>query len=217
MKKYLLSSIAAISMAISASSSDAADLMDAPIGYDWSGAYIGGHVGGGWLDATDVTFGGGNVDSSGIIGGVLAGYNVQAGEFLLGVESDVSFGDFDGGNAATGGFITKITPNAIGTIRGRIGLTFDRALVFATGGLMIANMEADHTGGGPGDKVDQTHYSFVLGGGVEWAVTDSIRVRGEYLYSDLGSETYGFFGGGDPHVLTINDLHIARAAVIWNF
>ena len=58
-----------------------------PVTYDWTGFYIGGHVGYGWAkkDWTD-SFGLFDVSSNpnGFLGGGQAGFNYQIGQFVLG-------------------------------------------------------------------------------------------------------------------------------------
>jgi len=46
-----------------------------PVVYDWTGFYVGGHVGGGWTGG-----------ASGVLGGGQAGFNYQTGQWVLGVE-----------------------------------------------------------------------------------------------------------------------------------
>jgi len=64
--------------------------------YDWSGFYVGGNFGGAWtsgnLNIPDNNFYGGLTE---FIGGVEAGYNVQAGHFLFGVQGDFDWATFD--------------------------------------------------------------------------------------------------------------------------
>ena len=63
-----------------------------PLPYNWSGLYVGANFGGAWtngsLNIPNNNFYGGLTE---FIGGVQAGYNVQADHLLFGVE-----GDFDG-------------------------------------------------------------------------------------------------------------------------
>ena len=58
---------------------------------NWTGFYIGGHVGGAWSDVdwANVTLTGERVsnDASGFIGGGQIGYNQQFGSLVLGVEA----------------------------------------------------------------------------------------------------------------------------------
>src|ERR1043166_758416 len=82
----------------------------APV-WNWSGFYIGAHGGGGWgrsdvthstifaapglafpLDAAAVTTASSpNLRPNGWIAGVHAGYNVQTGNFVWGLEGDISY------------------------------------------------------------------------------------------------------------------------------
>ncbi len=93
MKKFLLGSVAALSIAVSASSAQAADLMDVPVGYDWTGWYIGGNAGWGFSDVNVryPNFPNLSVDDDGdglLVGGYV-GYNFHtASNFVFGVESD---------------------------------------------------------------------------------------------------------------------------------
>src|SRR5688572_26968810 len=91
----------------------AADIEAPPEDFDWTGFYIGGHLGygepsfDGFFDISEAQGEGGTTDplplettyadqlvADGFIGGAQAGYNYQSGNFLLGIEADVSFLDF---------------------------------------------------------------------------------------------------------------------------
>ncbi len=135
MRTVLIGSVALIAIGASVAA-NAADMavkappIPEPI-YNWSGLYVGANFGGAWtsgnLNIPNNTFYGGLTE---FIAGVQAGYNVQAGHFLFGVE-----GDFDG---ATFGHpslpnptLGSVSQNWIGTIAGRAGIVEDRWLVFA--------------------------------------------------------------------------------------
>lgn len=107
-----LSRACMLSIALSAASTvEAADLAPRPVppavAYNWSGFYVGGTVGWGWgnfnphsstvVDGyisshTDVAAinatGSQNLTSNGLIGGIGAGFNWQAGNFVFGIEAD---------------------------------------------------------------------------------------------------------------------------------
>jgi outer membrane immunogenic protein len=132
--------------------------------YNWTGFYIGGHVGYGWGASDDTTIAWsdpGNVagtaaavaagvvplsfspDPKGALGGGQIGYNYQASpNFVLGVETDFSFADINGAqtiNTAVVGFfpLTESVSQKLdwfGTIRGRVGYAVDQWLFYATGG-----------------------------------------------------------------------------------
>ena len=80
-----------------------------------------------------------------------------------------------------------------GTVRGRVGyLVFPDTLLYATGGLAYGRVNADFSVSHPSlgtisvsDSATKT--GWVVGGGLEWALDRSWRVRAEYLYMDLGT------------------------------
>ncbi len=108
--------------------------------FDWSGLYIGGHVG----------YGGGSFGPgtnplpqlgiffpstiTGLIGGYQAGYNLQLpSKWVLGVEADISFtSTLDRPKLVPAPFNT--TFDHFGTARGRIGYAFGTVLPYVTGG-----------------------------------------------------------------------------------
>ena len=62
----------------------------------------------------------------------------------------------------------------------------------------------------------QTHNGWTIGAGTEYAVTDNVLLRAEYLYTDLGTRNYlgGVFAGGvDANV----NFSTVRAGVSFKF
>jgi outer membrane immunogenic protein len=127
--------------------------------YDWSGAYVGGNVGGAWYDVThqfttpgaitpDVT----TRDSDGIVG-FHAGAQWQWGAWVLGLEAALS-GCFRECRSTSGVLPVSqgFEPNVFGehkitnlfTAGPRLGYAFDRWMIFATGGWASANLKNAH-------------------------------------------------------------------------
>jgi outer membrane immunogenic protein len=218
MKKILLAGIAATIVA-----SAPALAADAPRPYykappvyapfNWTGFYFGGHVGGQWGSVTDRTFGGGDTDPSGWLGGVLAGYNWQAGPWVVGIEGDAGWGSTSGRNTGTGGFLSDTDVRFVGNLRARLGWAADRVLLFVAGGGSWANLRATQVGSAP---VSNTFGGWTIGGGVDFAVTPNVILRAEYLYADYGRENFAFVGGAGPATLDFTN-NIVRGAVIWKF
>jgi len=116
--------------------------------FDWTGFYVGAHVGYGRGTSnavlTDPTVTAGPGVASGMIGGVQAGYNhrFQSG-LLLGVEGDLTFPNYFISNSILS---LLASPNStvaeawdyVGTVRGRIGYAPGSWLFYATGGLAFA-------------------------------------------------------------------------------
>jgi outer membrane immunogenic protein len=144
--------------------------------FNWTGFYIGGHGGYGWGT-------GAGVAGSGFIGGGQIGYNYQInGGLVLGVETDISISGIDG----TAGGVT-FGADYLGTLRARVGYAADRVMFYGTGGLGYGR--GDLQIGGLSNK--QTHVGWTLGGGIEAMIAPQLSARIEYLYMDLGRETYG--------------------------
>jgi outer membrane immunogenic protein len=205
MKKLLAVAVCLPGLLVMANGANAAGpAIDAA--YDWSGAYIGLQAGYGWGNADEeLDFNGDPADlyttsndSEGFFGGVHAGYNFQTESMLvLGIEVDVNRGDasddgsayFDNGviNNGIAGFAEF---NWSGSARLRLGYAADRFMPYIAGGLAMADAEFGYDYVPPPGVVsgDTTLLGWTIGAGVEYAVTDSIRARLEYRYTDYGQE-----------------------------
>jgi outer membrane immunogenic protein len=198
-----------------ASSAYAADI-EAPAAYDWSGPYIGLHAGYLWgdvdVDEDEVpAASGGNID--GFVGGVLAGFNYQWDPLVLGIEGDFGFTDVDGNGVAAppdDDFSYELNWNA--HVRGRLGFALDRILIFAAGGLAIADLDIDQDE--PTQTKGTTYYGYSIGGGIDYALTDEIIVRAEYLHDEYDEEDYSENGEDYTADLTTDTV---RGALIWKF
>jgi len=198
MKKYLVLALAGAA-AMTAAPVMAADLnepipaapMAEPVAntaFDWTGAYVGADVGYNWGTA-HANRNDRSVDN--VIGGVYAGYNYQIDpHWVVGGEADVSYA---GSDSYTGGYgDVKIGGNWFGTVRGRAGYAFDNLLLYGTAGLAVAEGNVKLNG----DSDSQTHVGYVVGAGVEAALTQNITARAEYLYTDTDEQTYNVAGKG---------------------
>jgi outer membrane immunogenic protein len=154
--------------------------------------------------------------SAGFIGGGQAGYNWQTGAFVLGVETDFdgttvskSFnntGPAFGGGPLVGDFLSvngKASLSWLGTTRGRIGFVAtpdNRLMIYGTGGVAYGGGSANFsafdatTGAFWAGSPSSTRVGWTVGGGVEYAITNNITIKGEYLYADLGSTSFSSIG-----------------------
>jgi outer membrane immunogenic protein len=168
----------------------------APPVYDWSGFYVGGFGGGGYgnhnLDnalgpagLADFTV---NYSSQGELAGGEAGYNVQSGSYLFGVEGDMFWSNIKGNDAFALGSNDATNLRWGGTLRARSGFTVDRWLMFFTGGWAYGDLL--HTNTDPVNGIDQftNHRSGLAGGGgIAYALTDNVIGKLEYRYYDFGA------------------------------
>jgi outer membrane immunogenic protein len=184
--------------------------------YNWTGFYLGLNLGGSWgrQDASFVNATTGTILATGsnhldgIIGGGQIGYNWQVNQWVLGVEAD-----FQGsGQKADGSFFDPGAPcgpnvaacfpipattisytdklNWFGTVRGRLGIAFDRWLPYVTGGWAYGHGEISGTttvgAVATAFSASQNYSGWTIGGGVEWAFADHWSAKLEYLYIDFG-------------------------------
>ncbi len=138
--------------------------------FTWTGIYGGVNVGYGWGDpkitslitsfvepgpgATGIlnaAASGTSSSSSSVLGGFQAGYNLQTGSWVYGLETDLSVTKLQAssppivastrafGGADTASLQTTSSATAsidwFGTLRGRLGFAWDRVLIYGTGGL----------------------------------------------------------------------------------
>ncbi len=190
----------------------AADVAAAPAPYDWTGFYLGAHVGYGMADGEQTTDSDYNTNGDGFVGGGQLGANWQMDQIVLGVEGDVTFGDMSDTVSST--FIRRQDVDMLASVRGRVGFAADRALFFATAGWGMADAERTRLNGSGGSD-SQTHDGWVYGGGVEWAMTEMVSLRAEYLHYDLGKQEYDLPVGYDP-VIDL-DVDVFRLGVNMNF
>ncbi|HUQ36757.1 MAG TPA: outer membrane protein [Aestuariivirga sp.] len=228
----LLSAAAAVAMF--AGAAQAADMEVAPDAPSWSGAYIGVVGGYGWGDAdfsSNVDPDDGSIDVEGFLLGGQLGYDFDLGNgFVLGVVGDMSWSDMDGDTCIEGGIpgVCDGTPDDsyveadigwLGTIRARAGFATGSMLIYGTGGLAIADVEATVTNiAGLGDNYSDsnTQIGWVIGAGAEFMITENMTIGAEYLYADLGSEDFEFGASGieAESDLTVN---IVRASLNLRF
>ncbi len=184
----------------------------APVVYDWSGAYAGLSAGATWetfetLIGTPSTRV--NLDADGFSGGVYGGMNFSSGPVVFGVEIDASF-TTGKDTAIVSGVPVTAQSDWFSTLRGRAGYALDRYLIYGTGGLAAGNVSI----GTPAGSANENRFGWTIGAGVEAALNDRFTLRGEYLYTDLGSVDGTV--GGSPFSAEF-DSHTLRAGVTYRF
>ncbi|MFT3671722.1 outer membrane protein [Aestuariivirga sp.] len=226
MKKLLLALALSTAALLPAASALAADLDVPPppteelrqSTYDWTGLYVGAWVGATCIDGT-LTDNAGPTDwemsGCGWKGGALAGYNHQFNNFVLGLEADWgTTGNIATNEEAGGDFAFSM--DHIATFRGRWGVAFDDTLLFATGGVAYARGDLDGiNGAATPDHIKGDHWGWTVGGGVEHAVTDNLRLRLDYLFTRFKGDDYTK-ACCDVSVHDFDD-HEVRLGAIWAF
>ena len=171
--------------------------------FTWTGFYVGLQGGYQWATtkgtSTTVPVTAGypynySYDSNGWMFGGHVGYNYQINQFVIGVEGDIEWADVNSTrlNAATATFNrTNIDWQA--SLRARVGVAFDRALIYATAGAAYANVNYAFGNTIAGVPVapavlsyGRDKWGWTVGAGVEYAFTNNLTGRIEYRYTDYG-------------------------------
>lgn len=188
--------------------------------FSWTGIYVGINGGYAWGNSSwTPTAGAGTGDfriQGPMVGGTL-GYNLQTGNFVFGLETDLDWSNIKGSttNAVCAGGTCETKNTWFGTARGRIGYAFDRFLPYITGGLAYGNLKI--ASGAGGSASSNFRAGWTVGGGVEYAITNAWSVKAEYLYADLGKATCdSTCSGGVPFDVTFK-TNIVRAGVNYRF
>jgi outer membrane immunogenic protein len=211
---------------------------------DWSGVYIGGHVGYGFTGvnghedgydyyADSYYLGDVGYDLSGFLAGGQIGARQQSGNFVLGVQGDISWSGQKGiyhydykyeddyyDISGTDSYDT-FAIDWQGSLTGRAGVVVDQALIYGLGGVTIAGgtlkyVDCDDMCGG---SYKSTLFGVTLGVGAELKVTDNVSVFGEYAYTQFADfDLNGGAGTGDFYRSIMGaHSHAVKVGVNLNF
>jgi len=141
-----------------------------------------------------------------VIGGY-AGYNHKlADSFVIGAEAGFSGTADDKLRAQSGGSAITVDPRYSFDLSARAGyLVDDRTLVYLRGGYANLRVRTTLSGADETLRASDNLDGWLVGGGVERAITDNVSARIEYRYSDFGND------GGQW------DQHQALVGISYNF
>lgn len=210
----------------------------AAAGHDWSGFYVGAHAGGAWgrdtwTDATGflasaVTTGAipGGGDAMGMFGGAQAGFNFQAGSLVAGIDATASAATIGAYSKCLTDYVSftnfacRNTVKSLGTIAGRLGYGFGDALVYGKAGAAWASGSVDlhEAYKGPLYAAGATRWGWLLGAGVEYALTDRVSAFIEYDHLDFGTDDIAFTDGRRTATASLDQsLDLVRMGVNYRF
>jgi len=212
---------------------------------DWSGVYVGvnGGFGGGVVSSTTAfaspaPFGTATQAynrTSGFVAGGQVGYNYQLpNNFMVGVESDIQWSDVKASHQAStvalGGIVYTDTSHALewfGTTRLRVGYALGSVLTYATGGVAYGDVSVKGnqiSGGLFSGDTSTTKVGWTVGGGAEYALTDNLSLKSEYLYTEFSGvrgPAVGVGAGGLPFIGEFSTgrlrTHTTRLGLNWRF
>jgi len=224
MKKLALAAAALIASTFGASAADLAarpytkapPAVMAPI-YNWTGFYIGGHVGGAF--AGDNTF---QSSDARFLGGVQGGFDYQfAPNWVLGAEAQYSWLSGNAINATfPNGYIYTNDRRGIGSVTGRLGYTWGPGLLYAKGGYAFAdNNERLILAGVPqAFSFDGNHRDgWTVGAGFEYMFAQNWSGKVEYQYYNFGDSRFVTPVALAPFGSFRNDEHTVKVGINYRF
>lgn len=151
-----------------------------------------------------------HVQNSGFLGGGQAGYHwLKENHTLRGIEADLDYASIGGSNSITylpGPYLmnhsVSQSVNWFGTVRGKLGkLIKNTMLPYVTAGFSYAETTLQYTqelAYTPSElplldtvyTSKQTMLNWLAGAGLEYAVSNHLRYKLEYLYLDLGNHEF---------------------------
>jgi len=163
--------------------------------YNWGGIYVGINGGYGFGNSDEYWTSLGFASDTGsfsikgpLVGGTL-GANFQSGAFVFGIEGDGDWTNIKGSTSSTIAIcpVCQTSNSWLATLRGRAGVAWDRVLLYATAGGAGGNINASIPAipGFAAGSSSSTEFGWTAGAGLEFAITDNITAKVEYLYVDL--------------------------------
>ena len=206
---------------------------------NWTGFYLGGNIGSGTARDRSSLAGIGvpseqfNLAPDGVVGGVQAGYNWQAANWVYGLEADIQGSSQQDNrtcivfcNAPAAAVAYDATLPWFGTVRGRLGYSVGSTLFYATGGYAYGSVKTKTTSTFAGasflDSSSTTKSGWTAGAGIETPFTflglfgPNWTSKTEYLYVDLGSTTNPIVGGVLVNTTSVKE-HIFRTGLNYHF
>ncbi|THD71137.1 MAG: porin family protein [Bradyrhizobium sp.] len=226
MKKLLIGTAALMAFAAPALAADlpARTYSKAPVYtppeaiYNWTGFYIGGHVGGAFAGDNSLLG-----SSARFLGGLQGGADYQfATNWVVGAEAQYSW--LNGNNNGVlfpGGTLVTTKADQLGSVTGRFGYTWGPALLYAKGGYAWRdnNNLGVSVGGVPvafattGNRQD----GYTVGAGLEYMFAPNWSAKAEYQYYNFGSTT---FTAGTPEIIGArlrDDEHTVKLGINYRF
>jgi outer membrane immunogenic protein len=226
MKKLLMGATVLVAFAGPAAAADIpartytkAPVVSAPqLVYNWTGFYVGGHLGGAFAGNNSLQ--GGNAR---FMGGVEGGFDYQfAPNWVMGAEAQYSWlNNSTTGVTFPGGALVASRNNELGSVTGRLGYTWGPALLYGKGGYAWRDNNAIgvSVAGAPAAfaTTGGQKSGYTVGGGLEYMFAPNWSAKAEYQYYDFGTTT---FTAGPPGVLGArlrDDEHSVKVGVNYRF
>ena len=187
--------------------------------YDWTGFYVGGHLGGA-LAGTDSL----ERHRGRFLGGAQVGFDRQfAPNWVIGSEVELSglAGSSGHGVLFPSGTLATDKTNLLGSVTARLGYTWGPVLLYAKlGSAFRDNTDINASAGGVPVTVTANglhEVGITVGGGFEYRLAPNWSARAEYQYYNFGD---GHFTSGPAALIGSkfsNDEHTVKLGINYRF
>jgi outer membrane immunogenic protein len=187
--------------------------------YNWTGFYVGGHVGGAFTDGNNSLIG----NDARFMGGVQGGFDYQfSSNFVGGIEAQYSWMNSNNtGVLFPGGTLVTGRNEQLGSVTGRVGYTWGPGLLYAKGGYAWRdnpNLGVSVAGAPvPFTSTGAQQSGWTVGAGLEYMFAPSWSAKAEYQYYNFGTTT---FTGGPAEIVGSrfrDDEHSVKVGVNYRF
>lgn len=190
LKRVTATILAVTLMATGARAVDLYPVLDGPVPTNWTGFVVAPYFGYETMKLKGA--GAGAIDDpKGWRIGAEIDYDYQIGRFVVGVAGDAFYTWYDGSGGAQGELDARM--HDYETVRGRLGYTFGRWMVFGTGGVAFGDLEVTNALSGVSKR--QMLTGWTAGGGVEWVWNNDLTLRGEVAHMDFGQANFSSLSG----------------------
>ncbi|WP_458760951.1 outer membrane protein [Afipia sp. TerB] len=231
MKKFLLSTAALL--ALGTASAVAADLpartytkapapVYAPV-YNWTGFYLGGHIGAAFggddgFTSNIVGLTGSSRDAAFLGGGQLGADYQFSSNWVLGIEGQISaLTDNERTFTAPTGDFIRDRSDWLASVTGRLGYTWGPGLLYVKGGVAFRDDGGlGATAGFQPAVTDQESTGWTIGGGLEYMFAPAWSAKVEYQYYDFGTTNVST-NAGLGALSYKDDLHTVKVGINYHF
>ena len=140
---------------------------------------------------------------------------MDMGGFILGAEADLQWSNV-AYSEVVGGDTFKAGIDFYGTLRGRAGMAFGQVMPYVTGGIAAGRGTASLDNGVVTSQ-SATHMGWTAGVGLEAQATQNISIKAEYLYVDLGTQTYDGLPAAIGNIDVSQRFSVVRAGLNYKF
>jgi outer membrane immunogenic protein len=198
---------------------------------DWSGLYLGGHLGtartSGSFDAftPNNSFNGFDLqgmNGSAMLGGLQLGYNWDMGSYVVGIEGSfsamgLSKGSVTSQDRGTVPQFNREVDNLL-LLTPRIGFEVGDALIYAKAGLAATRIGATHDQDGDMISGGGTETGWAVGIGAEFPIAERLTARIDLTHADFGSTRQDMPGAGsNDDIWTTQKLKTQLITVGFNY